>query len=102
MPTTTQAAAAAVPTTGRGTRRGPVRRIIVGSLFTGAVLAAVLPLVVFAGASEPVVPGSALLGFAAGCTLLAALSGLMTARLWGTAQRRPLPRVRRSWPEATG
>ena len=59
-------------TAGRGTRRGPIRLIIAGSLLTGAVLAAVLPLVVFGGGSEAVITGSALLGFAAGWAMLAA------------------------------
>jgi pimeloyl-ACP methyl ester carboxylesterase len=78
MTTTPSTSAAAVPTTGRGSRPGPLRRIIAGSLATGAVLAAVLVLIVFAGAPEPVVTGSALLGFAAGWALLAALSMRMT------------------------
>jgi pimeloyl-ACP methyl ester carboxylesterase len=80
MTTTAQTAAAAVPAAGRGPRRGPIRRIIAGSLLTGAVLAAVLPLIVFAGASEPVITGSALLGFAAGWAMLAVLSARMTDR----------------------
>jgi len=78
MTTTTPTATAAVSTSGRGTRRGPIRRIIAGSLLTGAVLAAVLPLVVFAGATEAVITGSALLGFAAGWAMLALLSTRMT------------------------
>jgi pimeloyl-ACP methyl ester carboxylesterase len=78
MTTTAPTAAPAVPTTGRGARRGPIRRIIAASLVTGAVLAAVLPLIVFAGAAEPVITGSALLGFAVGWAMLAALSIRMT------------------------
>jgi pimeloyl-ACP methyl ester carboxylesterase len=78
MTTTAPTAAAAVPAAGRGPRRGPIRRIIAASLLTGTVLAAVLALVVFAGASEPVITGSALLGFAAGWVMLALLSTRMT------------------------
>src|SRR4051794_9856846 len=78
MTTTARTAAPAGPSIGRGSPRGPIRRIIVGSLVTGAVLAAVLPLIVFAGAAEPVITGSALLGFAAGWAMLAALSARMT------------------------
>src|SRR4051794_35601230 len=78
MTTTARTAAPAGPSIGRGSPRGPIRRIIVGSLVTGAVLAAVLLLIVFAGAPEPVITGSALLGFAVGWALLAALSARMT------------------------
>jgi pimeloyl-ACP methyl ester carboxylesterase len=78
MTTTASTDAPDVPTTGRGSRRGPLRWVIAGSLVTGAVLAAVLPLVVFAGAPEPVITGSALLGFAAGWAVLAALSARVT------------------------
>jgi pimeloyl-ACP methyl ester carboxylesterase len=42
------------------------------------MLAAVLPLIVFAGAAEPVITGSAMLGFAAGWAMLAVLSTRMT------------------------
>ncbi len=62
----------------RRPRTGPIRSVIAGSLLTGAVLAAVLPLL--AGASEPIVTGSALLGFAAGWALLAVLSTRMTSQ----------------------
>ncbi|MFW3170497.1 alpha/beta fold hydrolase [Geodermatophilus sp. CPCC 206100] len=78
MTTTTPTAAAAAPAAGRGPRRGPIRRVIAGSLLTGAVLAALLPLVVFAGAPEPVITGSALLGFAVGWAVLAVLSARTT------------------------
>jgi pimeloyl-ACP methyl ester carboxylesterase len=57
---------------------GPIRRIIAGSLATGLVAATVLTLVVFAGAAEHVITGSALLGFAVGWATLAALSVRMT------------------------
>jgi pimeloyl-ACP methyl ester carboxylesterase len=63
---------------GRGVHTGPIRRIIGGSLVTGLVAAAVLSLVVFAGAGEHAITGSALLGFAAGWAVLAALSIRMT------------------------
>src|SRR3954447_6562797 len=78
MTATAPAAAAAVSTAGRGTRRGPIRLIIAGSLLTGAAMAAILTLFVFAGAPEPVITGSALLGFAAGWAMLAVLTGRMT------------------------
>ncbi|HYO35944.1 MAG TPA: alpha/beta hydrolase [Geodermatophilus sp.] len=66
--------------TDRRTGTGPIRAIIAGSLFTGTVLAVVLPLLVFAGAPEPVITGSALLGFAAGWAMLAVLSIRMTSQ----------------------
>ena len=62
------------------TRRQPVRRVVVGSVLLGAAAAFVLTLVVFAGAREHVVTGTALLGFAAGWGLLAVLSTVLTAR----------------------
>jgi pimeloyl-ACP methyl ester carboxylesterase len=62
----------------RAPRHGPVRRIIAGSLVTGLVTTAVLTLVVFAGAGEHAITGSALLGFAAGWAMLAVLSVRMT------------------------
>ena len=68
------AADAAVSPADRASRTGPIRRIIVGSLATGLVVAAVLTLVVFSGASEPFITGSGLLGFAVGWAMLAVLS----------------------------
>jgi pimeloyl-ACP methyl ester carboxylesterase len=62
----------------RESRTGPIRRIIAGSLATGLVCAAILTLVVFAGASEPVITGSTLLAFAVGWLMLAVLSIRMT------------------------
>ena len=59
---------------------GPIRRVVAGSLLIGAVLAAVLPLLVFGGGSEAVITGSALVGFAAGWAVLALLSTRMTTR----------------------
>jgi pimeloyl-ACP methyl ester carboxylesterase len=84
MHTTTTAAAAAGPTTERRPRTGPIRRVITGSLFTGTVLAAGIPLQVLGGGSEAVITGSALLGFAAGWAMLALLSTRMTTQpqLW--------------------
>jgi pimeloyl-ACP methyl ester carboxylesterase len=76
--TTTTPPAAVASTAGRTSRRGPIRRVIAGSLVTGAVLAAVLTLFVFAGAPEPVITGAALLGFAAGWAVLAVLSARTT------------------------
>jgi pimeloyl-ACP methyl ester carboxylesterase len=75
---TTATPTAAGITTTRPLRTGPIRRTIAGSLLTGAAAAAVLTLVVFAGASEPVITGSALLGFALGWAMLAGLSSRMT------------------------
>jgi pimeloyl-ACP methyl ester carboxylesterase len=74
------AADSAVSPAGSASRTGPIRRIIAGSLLTGAVLAGLLTLVVFAGALEHVITGSALLGFAAGWALLAVLSTRMTSQ----------------------
>jgi pimeloyl-ACP methyl ester carboxylesterase len=64
--------------TGRGPRTGPIRRIIAASLATGLVGALALTMVVFGGAREHVITGSALLAFAAGWALLAVLSTRMT------------------------
>lgn len=55
-------------------------RITVLSLVVGAITAAVLVLVVFAGAAEAVITGALLIGFAAGWALLAILSTRRTAR----------------------
>lgn len=54
--------------------RGPLRRIVVGSLTCGAVGAAGLFAGPFAGAVEHVTTGVVLLGFAAGWAMLAALT----------------------------
>lgn len=61
-------------------RTGNARRIVVGSLLTGLAVAGLLTLVVFAGADEPVITGSALLGFGLGWAMLAVLSSRMTDR----------------------
>ena len=80
MTTTTQRPSrpAGSGSTGRGFPTGRIRWIIAGSLVTGLVAAAVLTLVVFAGAGEHVITGSALLGFAVGWAMLAVLSIRMT------------------------
>ena len=56
--------------------------VVAGSMVSGVVVAALLCLFVFPGAVEPVITGSALLGFGAGWVLLAAWS-----RLNGRPQR---------------
>lgn len=60
------------------TEGGPIARIVLSSLLTGIVGAAILTLVVFAGAPEHVITGSALLAFSAGWAMLAALSIRLT------------------------
>src|SRR5579885_1765388 len=52
----------------------PIGRIVAGSVATGLLGALFLMLVVFAGAAEPVITGSALLAFALGWAMLAVLS----------------------------
>ena len=78
--TTSAPTVAAVSTAGGRTRRGPIRLVIAGSLFSGVVLAAVLPLFVFVSGSEAVITGSALLGFAAGWAMLAVLTTRRTTQ----------------------
>jgi pimeloyl-ACP methyl ester carboxylesterase len=53
---------------------------VVGSLLTGVAIALVLVLVVFAGDSEPVITGAALVGFGSGWALLAASSTRWTSQ----------------------
>lgn len=60
-------------------RRGPFARIVVASVLTGALGAAVAVLGVVPGAPEHVTTAAALLGFAAGWTMLAFLTTLMTS-----------------------
>ena len=74
-PTTTSGSGTASPT-----RTRPITAVVAGSLAAGALTALVLVLVVFPGATEAVITGSMLLGFAFGWTLLAALSTRMTSR----------------------
>src|SRR5688500_4488749 len=62
----------------RASHTGPIHRIIIGSLAIGLAAAAVLTLVLFGGADEHVITGTALLGFAVGWAMLALLSTRMT------------------------
>jgi pimeloyl-ACP methyl ester carboxylesterase len=68
------------PRAGADPRRGPMWRVVGASLATGLVGALVLTLVVFAGAPEHVIAGSALLAFASGWAMLAVLSTHSTAQ----------------------
>jgi pimeloyl-ACP methyl ester carboxylesterase len=61
-------------------RRGRIGLVIATSLLIGAVAALVLDVVVFAGAREHVITGTALLGFALGWGLLALWSGRRTSQ----------------------
>jgi pimeloyl-ACP methyl ester carboxylesterase len=63
--------------------RLPVGVVVAIAMLTGLVTTLVLVLVVFAGASEPVITGAAMLGLASGWALLAVL----TARLTSQPQR---------------
>ncbi|WP_426562413.1 alpha/beta fold hydrolase [Angustibacter sp. McL0619] len=58
----------------------PVALVVAGSLLTGAAAALVLVLVVFAGASEPVITGAALVGFGSGWAILALLTTRWTSQ----------------------
>jgi pimeloyl-ACP methyl ester carboxylesterase len=60
--------------------RGPIWRIVGGSLLSGLLGALVLTLVVFAGGPEHVITGSALLAFAFGWSMLAVLSTRFTTQ----------------------
>ena len=62
----------------RPLRRGPVWRVVGGSMAAGFVGAIVLTVGVLGGAPEPVIAGSALLAFAAGWAMLAVLSDRYT------------------------
>jgi len=57
---------------------GPIFRIVLVSLFTGAVAAAALTLLAFPGAAEHTTTGTALLAFAAGWAMLAGLTTRFT------------------------
>lgn len=59
-------------------RRGHIGLIVAASMFGGLILALVLTLLVFGGATEPVINGVALLAFALGWTMLAWLSDRRT------------------------
>ena len=62
------------------TERGPIVRVVLGSLLTGLAGAAALTLVAYPGAPEHVITGSALLAFAAGWAMLAVLSTRLTSQ----------------------
>src|SRR3954465_4260739 len=62
---------------------GPMFRVVLASLLTGAVGALVLTLLVFPGAREHPTTGLSLLAFASGWAVL----DLLTARLTGPPQR---------------
>ena len=66
---------------GPASRRLPVGVVVAVSMLGGLVAALVLILVVFAGATEPVITGAALLGFACGWALLAVLL-LLFGLIW--------------------
>jgi pimeloyl-ACP methyl ester carboxylesterase len=67
-------------TTTPRTARGPIVRVVLGSLLTGVAAAAALTLVALPGAPEHVITGSALLAFAAGWAMLAVLSSRLTSQ----------------------
>ena len=80
-------------------RRGHIGLIVAASMFGGLILALVLTLLVFGGATEPIISGVALLAFALGWTLLAWLSGRRTdsaptvGLCAGDLHGRPRPRL---------
>src|SRR4051812_28674840 len=59
---------------------GPIARVVLASLATGALGAAALTLGFFGGAAEHIITGSALVAFAVGWALLAVLSSRLTSR----------------------
>ncbi len=61
-------------------RRGPMGRIVAGSLAAGMTAALVLTLVVFAGGTESVITGATLLAFGFGWALIAVLTVRHTDR----------------------
>jgi len=63
--------------------RGPIARVVVGSMAAGAATALVLTLVVFAGAGEAVITGATLVAFGVGWALI----GLLSTRLTNQPQR---------------
>ena len=58
--------------------KGHIGQIVVWSMLTGLILALVLAIVVFGGATEPIISGSVLLAFALGWAMLAWLSSRRT------------------------
>ena len=58
--------------------KGPIGLTVAASMFGGLILALILTLLVFGGATEPVISGVALLAFALGWALLAWLSDRRT------------------------
>jgi pimeloyl-ACP methyl ester carboxylesterase len=70
--------------TGQGRRRIPAAAAVAGALLAGLVSASVLVLVVFAGGTEPVITGAALVGFACGWAVLAVATTRWTSQpqLW--------------------
>ena len=68
------------PSRGDASPTGPIAGIVAGSVALGLVGALFFGLVVFAGAEEHAITGSALLAFAAGWTALAVLSSVMTTQ----------------------
>lgn len=62
----------------RPVRRGHIGLIVAVSMFGGLILALVLTVIVFGGATEPIISGVALLAFALGWTMLAWLSSRRT------------------------
>jgi pimeloyl-ACP methyl ester carboxylesterase len=65
--------------------REPIWRVVGGSLLSGLLGALILTLVVFAGAPEHMITGSALLAFAVGWAMLALLSTRFTSQPQGWA-----------------
>jgi pimeloyl-ACP methyl ester carboxylesterase len=61
-------------------RRVPLALVVAGSMLSGLVNTLLLVLVVFAGATEPVITGSGLVGLASGWALLAMLSTRWTSQ----------------------
>jgi pimeloyl-ACP methyl ester carboxylesterase len=59
-------------------RKGHLGLIVAGSMLAGLIMALVLTLLVFGGATEPIITGVALLAFAFGWAMLAWLSGRRT------------------------
>jgi pimeloyl-ACP methyl ester carboxylesterase len=68
------------PTDRTDRRRLPIGLAVVASLLAGLAAALVLVLVVFAGGTEPVITGAALVGFGAGWALLAVVTTRWTSQ----------------------